>query len=103
AELVEGPLQTDASLVGREKRVEGGGLESVERHFADLGELLVVQQRVVEADHAAALRTGIEEIALGPEERLRRGDQLLADTVERRIGDLGEDLLEVIVEMFRLL
>jgi hypothetical protein len=31
-----------------------------------------------------------------------RGDDLLADRVDRRVGDLGEELLEVIVEQARL-
>ena len=42
------------------------------------------------------------EIALGAEARLGGGDQLLADAVDGRIRDLGEELLEVIVEQARL-
>ena len=63
---------------------------------------LLSMQRVVEADHAAALRAGIEQVALGAEEGFGGGDEFLADAVERRVGDLGEDLLEILIEMLRL-
>ena len=52
-------------------------------------------------DLAARLGTRIEQVALGPDRRLHRRDQLLADRVERRVGDLREHLLEVVVEQPR--
>ncbi len=67
-----------------------------------MGELTVVYQRAVEADHAAAVRAGIQQGALGTEEGFGGGDEFLADAVERRIGDLGEDLLEVLIDELRL-
>ncbi len=103
AERIEGFLQSLASVVGGEKGVEGGRLEAIELDLAQLRELLVVEERMIDADHAAALRSGLEEVALGSEEGLRSGDELLTNTIERRIRDLGEDLFEILVEVFRLL
>ena len=44
----------------------------------------------------------LEQIALRAEARLGGGDDFLADAVDRRIGDLREQLLEVVVEQLRL-
>ena len=67
-----------------------------------LASCLLSMQRAVEADHAAAVRAGIEQVALGADEGLGGGDEFLADAVERRVGDLGEDLLEILIEVLRL-
>ncbi len=45
-----------------------------------------------------ALRRGLEQVALGADEDLRRDHQFLANRVDRRVGDLSEELLEVAVE-----
>ena len=62
-------------MVGREQGVDGGGLETVQVDLAELGQLLVVEQRIVQADHAAALRAGLQQVAFGTEEGLGGGDQ----------------------------
>ena len=49
--------------------------------------------------HASRLR--LEQVALGPDRRPHRRDQLLADRVERRVRHLREQLLEVVVEQPR--
>ena len=41
---------------------------------------------------------GVEEVALGPDRGRQGGHQLLADGVEGRVGHLGEELGEVVVE-----
>ena len=51
---------------------------------------------------AAVGRLRLEQVALRAEARLRRGDDLLADAIDRRIRDLREELLEVVVEQLRL-
>ncbi len=96
-------LEPFTTPIRREERVEGGGPEAVEFDLAQLRELLVVEQRVIEPDHAAALRPGLEEIAFGSEEGLRRGDELFTDTVERRVRDLRENLFKILIEVLRLL
>ena len=67
----------------------------------ELRQLVVVDDRVLDLDLPARLRARIEQVALGPDRRLHRRDELLADRVERRVGDLREDLLEVVVEQAR--
>ena len=59
-----------------------------------MGDLSSISRRV--------LRRGLEQVALRADGRLGRGDDLLADAVNRRVGDLGEELLEVVVERLRL-
>ena len=101
ADLFETFFEARAVIVGDKKRIERRGLEAAERNFAELCELLVVDERIVEADQAARVRAGIEQVAFRADEGLGGGDEFFADAIERRVGDLGEDLLEVLVEMFR--
>ena len=99
------PLQLD------ERALEAGGargdrVEHRQRHRAEprvldvtqLGDLLVGQHRVGDDDLPARLRQRLQQVALGADRRLHRGDQLLPDLVERRVGDLREELLEVVEE-----
>ena len=60
--------------------------------------MLVVQDRSPELDLARRLRPGLEQVPLGADRRLRGHDQLLADRVDGRVGHLGEELLEVVVQ-----
>ena len=69
----------------------------------DLGQLVVVDDRERQHQLAAALRTRREQVALGPDRRADGGDDLLADRVERRVGDLREQLLEVVEQQPRAL
>ena len=49
--------------------------------------------------HARGRR--VEQVALGADAAAESGDQLLADGVERRVGDLGEQLREVVEQQPR--
>ena len=71
-------------------------------HPADLRQVLVGEDRPLELEAPAGRRPGVQEIALGTEAGLRRGDQFLPDAVDRGIGDLREEPLEIIVEEPRL-
>ena len=77
-------------------------LEAGELHAADLAELLVGDDGPIELDTAAGRRSGRKQVALGTEAGLGGGDDFLADTVNRRVRDLREELLEIIVEQARL-
>ena len=68
---------------------------------SQLGELPVVEDRVFDRDLPARLGFRPQQIALRSDRRFHRRDELLADRVERRIGDLREQLLEVVVEQAR--
>ena len=67
----------------------------------DLGELVVVDDREREGELPAAFRAGGEEVGFGTDCRRHRGDDLLTDGIERRVGDLGEQLAEVVEEQPR--
>src|SRR5438046_4985988 len=43
----------------------------------------------------------IDQVTFGAQCQRCRGDQLLADWIDRRIGHLGEELLEIIVKQLR--
>ncbi len=45
---------------------------------------------------AAGGRAGLQQVLLGPGGRFQRGDQFLPDRVQRRVGDLGKQLGEVV-------
>ena len=107
-----------AALGVGEEPVESGaqGLRAaagVEQHGQDLhlearpveglepGELGIGEGRRGQPDLPAALRLGVKEVALGAEGGLRGRDQLFADRVDGRVRDLGEELLEVVVEQPR--
>ena len=87
---------------GFEKDRDGHGTESLGIHMPDLLEGGIVDDRLVELDHAATLRSRFEEVPFGTQHRGGRRDDFLADRVDRRVGDLREELLEVIVEKNRL-
>ena len=67
-------------------------------HAPHLRELVVAQDRPLELEAPAVRGLGVEQVALGSEPRLGRGDQLLADAVDRRVGHLREELLEIVVK-----
>lgn len=81
---------------------EGDGLHA--GHVAvgvdvdELGQLVVVDDRERQGDGATGGRGGLQQVALRAERRVQRGDQLFADGVQRRVGDLREQLGEVVEE-----
>ncbi len=94
-----------AAPVHREQAVDGEGPEPRRRavlvDVQELGQVVVVDDRHGEDDLAARVGRRLQQVRLGPEGRRQRGDQLLADGVERRVGHLGEQLGEVVVEEAR--
>ena len=66
--------------------------------WLQLGQFLVGQDGRFQLDQTAAFGLGLEQIALGADRRLGRGDDFLADAVNRRVGDLREELLEIVVK-----
>ena len=67
----------------------------------DLAQLVVVEDRERQLDLTAAVGSGFEQVPLGADRRRHRGDELLADRVERRVRDLREQLLEVVEQQPR--
>ncbi len=66
--------------------------------MAELGDLVVVKDRIFDGDLAAGLGGRLEQVALGADGRGHGRDDLFPDGVERRVGHLREELREVVVE-----
>ncbi len=66
--------------------------------MAQLREFLVREDGRLELDEVAAFRDGPQQIPLGTDAGLRGRDDFLADAIDRRVGDLGEELLEIVVQ-----
>ena len=62
----------------------------------ELGEVVVVQDRLGQHDLAARLGPGIQQVGLTADAHADTGDHLFTDGVQRRVGDLREHLLEVV-------
>ena len=81
-------------------------LERVAVHVADGADLLQVlvgEDRLAHLEPlAAALAFEVEQVGARADERDQAHHQLLADRIDRRVGDLGEVLLEIGVEQLRL-
>ena len=85
--------------------VDGEGLEAghvvVVVDVEELGQLVVGDDRVGQHHLSARRRPGAQQVALGADRAAHRGHELLADGVERRVGDLCEQLLEVVEQQAR--
>ncbi|MGC0381998.1 hypothetical protein RKD33_002215 [Streptomyces sp. SAI-129] len=82
---------------GEGRRLEAGHV-AVGVDVDELGQLVVVDDREGQQDAAARGGRRVQQVALGAERGAQGGDQFLADGVQRRVGDLGEELGEVVEE-----
>ena len=105
-DVVEGLLETLPAAVHRVQTTNHRGAHPV-LVAADLvigidadqlRQLGVAQDRLRQHDLPTGLGVGVEQVALGSDGARQAGHHLFADGVERRVGDLGEKLLEVVVE-----
>ena len=71
--------------------------------MAKLCKLLAIDQWRLKFDHSAAVGAGAGKVAFRPNKADARGNELFADRVNRRVGNLSEELLEVIIEELRLI
>ncbi len=94
--------QTGLAARRTEQNRQHADLESRQLHMTDAREIFVGQDRPVELQLTAIRRTRREEVAPRAKQHLTGGDQFLADAVDRRIGDLREQLLEIVVQQTRL-
>ena len=105
ADLLQPRRHRDTAAAYRVEPADPRGLEAgqvaVVVDVQDLGQLVVVDHRERQHDLAARGRRADEQVLLRPDQRAERGDELLADRVERRVGDLGEQLGEVVEEQPR--
>ena len=102
AQLRHGALEARTVVVRVVEQRQGGRAKRRARgQVAQLRDLVVVQDRVADGDLPAGLGIGLQQIPLGADGGAHRGDDLFADGVERRVGDLREELREVVVEQAR--
>ena len=94
-------LEPGPVVGGIEQHRQGDGAEPLVLEVPQLRRLLVADDGVLDFDLPARLGPRIEQVALGPDRRLHRRHQLLADGVERRVRHLREELLEIVVEQPR--
>ena len=105
AQLLDAALEPVGALGDLEQHRHGDALEAVRAvdavEVAQLLQLLVAQHRRRQRDLPRRDRRRLEQVALGPDRGVDRHDQLFADRVDRRVGHLREQLLEVVVEQLR--
>ena len=106
AERVERLLQAGGAVLGRPGAVEGARFEMAVADLgdgADLFEIRVREDRLARLQALEPRRAfEIEQVRPGPDDRDQAHDQLLADRIDRRVGDLGEVLLEISEEQLGL-
>ena len=61
------------------------------------------EDRMLDGEAVALLFGRFEEVAFGADIALQRHDDLFADRIDRRIGHLGEQLPEIVVQHPRLI
>ena len=106
ADVVQRAAQAGPALGHRVEAADHGGTHAVPMavdlvvrvEVDQLGQFVVPQDRLRQQDLVARLAGRVQQIALGTEGGRQAGDDLLADAVQRRVGHLGEQLLEVVVE-----
>ena len=103
ADFVHGLLEALGAGLGVEEGRDGDGLELAVGDVTELGEFLVGEDRRLELNQVAAGRVRVEQVALRADRGDGGGDDFFADTVDRRVGHLREELLEVVVEELRLI
>ena len=101
--LLERSLQRALAGIAAVDGTETTGLKANTVNRANAVELLLAQQRALQA-HQLAGRTGVlEQVAVVAQVERGRSHHVLAQGINRRIRDLGEQLIEVIKERTRLL
>ena len=95
AQVVEADLHPVRPLLDRPGDVERRRVEHVVGDLAELLELVVAQDRLVHDQQVGLLGDLGEQVDLRADAGLEAHHDLLADRVDRRVGDLREQLLEV--------
>ena len=102
-QLFERGLQRALAGVAAVHGTEAAGLKAHAVNRTDAVELFLVEQRALQAHQLASGAGVLEQVAVIAQIERGRGDHMLAQGVDRRVRDLGEQLIEVVVERARLL
>ena len=101
--LFERSLQRALASIAAVDGTETVGLKANTVDGTDMFELFLVEQRALQA-HQLTGRAGIlEQVAVVAQVERGRSYHMLAQGVDRRVRDLGEQLIEVVKERTRLL
>ena len=106
ADALHGIRQAVGAFAGRPGAIDGGGAEGAVHQLgdrADLFDIGVGQNRLGHFQPLVRARVAAQQVGARTDHRHQAHHQLFADRVDRRIGDLGEVLLEIIVEQLALL
>ena len=101
--LLERSLQRALTRVAAVHGTEPAGLKANTVNCADAVELLLAQQRALQANQLAGRAGVLEQVAVVAQVERGRSHHMLAQGVNRRVRDLGEQLIEVVKERARLL
>ena len=94
-QVVEAQLHPVRPLLDRPRDVQRGCVEHVVGYLAEFLQLVVSQDRLVHDEHVRLLGHLGHQVDLGADAGLKAHHDLLAQRIDRRIGDLREQLLEV--------
>src|ERR1051325_5974494 len=109
AQLIQRALKPAPALThviehGQRDRLEDRStLKVCASQMTQLIQLVVGEDGRAQLDLSRAGGLRLKHILFGADGRVRRHDQLFADAVNRRVRDLREELLEVVVEQLRTL
>ena len=85
-----------------EQQRQRSGLETGTVQGTQLFKILIGKDRLLQLDHPGVQGVWLEQVCLGTDQRGGRGNDLLPDRVDRRVGHLGKQLLEIVVEQLRM-
>ena len=102
AHLVQRLGQPFLAFVHSEQHWQRRRLQAAPRHLAQLRQIDVAQDRLLQLDQVGVPRRLLQQISLAPQVRVQRRHQLFEVGVQRRVGDLGEELPEIVVQELRL-
>lgn len=94
---LKGDAHTFGPKLSREQDRNRHRLEAGTADVADLGEILIGEDRRIQGNLPAALRLRLQQVAFRTDCSRGGSNQLLTDGIDRRIGYLREHLFKVVV------
>ena len=100
-QLFHGPFEPGRPGCRRKQHRQRLRLKCGVGDVSQRGQLFVVENGIIDLDQVARSAFGSEKVALRPQQGGHVSDELLPDRIERWVGDLGEQLLEIFVKQSR--
>ena len=102
ADILQAPVQACCTFRLVVGDVDRQAAPAIVIHMLQSSEFFVIQDRVWHAQTVGVLFGGIEQVGLGTDIAFQRHHDFLADRVDRRVGHLREQLLEIVINHARL-